>query len=90
MTREFERKTRKPTGRLNEINVTAVQWDEPYAVNELSSLDAGDWLVGLFCLIPIHIAITGSNRFIPLKDGVISSTFEQSLLGASVAEISEA
>jgi hypothetical protein len=90
MTREFERKTRKPTGKLSEISVTAVQWSEQYDTNELSSLDAGDWLVGLFCLIPIHIAITGSNRFIPLKDGVISSTFEQTLLGASVAEISEA
>jgi hypothetical protein len=90
MTKEFERKTRKPTGKLSEINVTAVKRNEKYDTNALSSLEAGDWLVGLFCLIPIHIAITGSNRFIPLKDGVISSTFEQSLLGASVAEISEA
>ncbi|KIM24854.1 hypothetical protein M408DRAFT_26650 [Serendipita vermifera MAFF 305830] len=90
MRREFAQKTHKPTGKLNQVKVTAIQWDQPYRTEEISSLEAGDWFVGLFCLIPIHIAVTGSNRFIPLKDGVISSTFEQSLLGASVAEISEA
>jgi hypothetical protein len=36
------------------------------------------------------LAVTGSNRFIPLKDGMISPQFEQSLLGANVAQISEA
>jgi hypothetical protein len=91
MISEFDIKTRKPNRAiLNAINVTAsTDWDQNNLPHSLSSMDAGDWLVGLFCLIPIHIAITGSNRFIPLKDGVISPKFERSLLGASVAEISE-
>jgi len=33
--------------------------------------------------------VTGQNRFIPLRDGVISQEFEQSLLGADVARIAE-
>ena len=55
-----------------------------------SQFKTGDWLVGLLCLIPINIAVTGQNRFIPLRDGVISPEFEQSLLGADVAHIAEA
>ena len=33
--------------------------------------------------------MTGQNRFIPLRDGVISQEFEQSLLGADVGRIAE-
>lgn len=92
MVREFEHKTRKPTkGLLSQIRIAALShWDPTEVDDQISELQMGDWLVGLFCLIPIHLAITGSNRFIPLKDGVISPEFEQSLLGANVAQISEA
>lgn len=92
MVRDFEHNTRKPTqGLLAQIQVTAQDdWDPTRVDLPTSELQAGDWLVGLFCLIPIHLAVTGSNRFIPLKDGVISPKFEQSLLGANVAQISEA
>ena len=37
--------------------------------------------------IPIHIAITKENRFIPFKDGVSSAELEKSLLGADVGRI---
>jgi hypothetical protein len=92
MIREFEVKTRKPTkGMLRQIKVSAhPEWDPTISPSIISELQAGDWLVGLFCLIPIHLAITKSNRFVPLKDGVSSPEFERSLLGANVAQISEA
>lgn len=92
MIHEFERKTRKPTrGILARIKVSATeQWEPITQEQDISAFQTGDWLVGLFCLIPIHLAVTGANRFKPLKDGVISPAFEQSLLGVSVAEIAEA
>jgi hypothetical protein len=91
MVREFEYSTRKPTkGLLAQIRVTGQEYWDPVVSTPTSEFQAGDWLVGLFCLIPIHLAVTGSNRFIPLKDGMISPQFEQSLLGANVAQISEA
>ena len=52
-----------------------------------SSFRAGEWLADLLCLIPIHIAITHENRFVPLKDGVVSPQLEKSLLGAEVNRI---
>jgi hypothetical protein len=92
MIREFELKTRKPTkGLLRQIKISAsIDWEPTEPTSNISELQAGEWLVGLFCLIPIHLAITKSNRFVPLKDGVISPEFENSLLGANVAQISEA
>jgi hypothetical protein len=92
LIRDFEQTTRKPTRRqLADIYVSASPSFDPTTPHLVpSQFKAGDWLVGLFCLIPIHIAVTGQNRFIPLRDGVISPDFEQSLLGADVAHIAEA
>ncbi|KAJ6581854.1 hypothetical protein B0H19DRAFT_1116733 [Mycena capillaripes] len=90
----FEQQTRKPTGnQLKKIDVRAVDIDElltllstntKWAVSEFR---AGEWLVDLLCLIPIQIAVTQENRFVPLKDGVVSSALEQRLLGAEVGQI---
>ncbi len=91
LVRDFEQKSRKPTTQLAKINTAVQSSFDPTSPNLLvSQFKAGDWLVGLFCLIPIHIAVTGQNRFIPLRDGVISQEFEQSLLGADVGRIAEA
>jgi len=92
LVRDFEQKTRKPTRRqLADVSIAVQPSFDPVSPNfPISQFKAGDWLVGLFCLIPIHIAVTGQNRFIPLRDGVISQEFEQSLLGADVARIAEA
>jgi hypothetical protein len=91
MVKDFEHSIPKPTkGLLAQIRVTGQEHWDPKGASSISELQAGDWLVELFCLIPIHLAVTGSNRFIPLKDGVISPQFDQSLLGADVAQISEA
>ena len=90
----FERASRKPTGdELRGISVSALTFPS-FALQFLSSPDwpvsrfrAGEWLADLLCLIPIHIAITHENRFVPLKDGVVSADLERSLLGAEVNKI---
>ncbi|KAH7908406.1 hypothetical protein BJ138DRAFT_1012879 [Hygrophoropsis aurantiaca] len=93
MIHTFERTTRKPTGDLKSIMVSAV----PFAVPttelsddsdwSVSQFRGGEWLVDLLCLIPIHIAIMKENRFVPLKDGVSSPKLERLLLGAEVSQI---
>ena len=92
LIRDFEQTTRKPTHRqLADISVAVRSSFDPASPNcPVSQFKTGDWLVGLFCLIPIHIAVTGQNRFIPLCNGVISQEFEQSLLGADIARIAKA
>ena len=90
----FKRAARKPTGNeLRGISVSACTFP-PFALQFLSNPDwsvsrlrAGEWLTGLLCLIPIHIAITHENQFVPLKDGVVSAELEKSLLGAAVNKI---
>ena len=91
LIRDFKQRTRKPARQLADINVATQPSFDPASPNfPISQFKSGDWLVGLFCLIPIHIAVTGQNRFIPLRDGVISQEFEQSLLGVDVESIAEA
>ena len=90
----FERASRKPTGdELRSIAVSASTFPS-FADQVLSSPDwpvsrfrAGEWLADLLCLIPIHIAVTHENRFVPLKDGVVSTQLEKALLGAEVNKI---
>ena len=90
----FERGSQKPTGNeLRGISVSARAF-RSFELEFFSSVDwpvscfrAGEWLADLLCLIPIHIAITHENRFIPLKDGVVSAELEKSLLGAEVNKI---
>ncbi|PVF98364.1 hypothetical protein CPB86DRAFT_797339 [Serendipita vermifera] len=87
----FQDKTKKPTGGvLEKIKVSAsTTWNLVDGYIKISELLVGEWFVEMFCLIPIHIAITKSNHFIPLKDGMISPHFEKSLLGAHVSRISD-
>jgi len=90
MTRDFERSTRKPTNhQISDIDVIGVS-TYVLETTHVSQIQAGDWLATLFCLIPVHIAITSQNRFIPLKDGVLSSKFEDSVLGFDVSQIANA
>ncbi|KAI9431852.1 hypothetical protein H4582DRAFT_2084306 [Lactarius indigo] len=72
----FEKTTRKPTGdELRHIKTGTC----PTTVLE--------WLVDVFCLIPIHITICRENRFVPLANGVLSLDLERTLLGAEVNKI---
>ncbi|KAE9406917.1 hypothetical protein BT96DRAFT_954710 [Gymnopus androsaceus JB14] len=94
MIHSFEQRTRKPgSDVLRKIQVDCASFDD--VLQELveesdwdvSELRVGEWLVDVLCLIPIHLAVTRDNRFIPLKDGVSSSALEKSLLGANVSQI---
>jgi hypothetical protein len=94
MVRSFTKTSRKPTGDiLKGITVSArtfTSFAGAFLSNSewpISRFRAGEWLADLLCLIPIHIAITHENRFIPLKDGVLSTELERSLLGAEVNRI---
>jgi hypothetical protein len=90
----FEKTSRKPTGdELKSIVVSVRPFPSFMDVFvfspdwPVSRFRAGEWLADLLCLIPIHIAITHENRFVPLKDGVVSPQLEKSLLGAEVNRI---
>ena len=94
LVQAFERTARKPTGdELSGIEVSAAQfqpfWNKVLSASEwkVSRYCAGEWLVDLLCLIPIHIAVCRENRFVPLSNGVLSAELERSLLGAEVNEI---
>ena len=90
----FEKASRKPTGdELRSISVSGCTFSS-FARRFISSPDwpvsrfrAGEWLADLLCLIPIRIAITHENQFVPLKDGVVSAELESSLLEAEVNKI---
>ncbi|KAJ7587977.1 hypothetical protein C8J56DRAFT_860684 [Mycena floridula] len=90
----FEQQKQKPTGNvLRSIEVDALELAaasarlRPDKKWEVSQFRLGEWLVEMLCLIPIHLAITRENRFIPLRDGVVSTELEKSLLGAEVGQI---
>jgi hypothetical protein len=95
MIQLFQRSTRKPTESvLTSIHVETKAFsdlldglDARADWSQISCLRAGEWMVDLLCLIPIHIAIARDNRFIPLKDGVWTPDLERSLLGAEVGGI---
>jgi hypothetical protein len=94
LVRTFERTVKKPTGEeLRRIKVSAAQFEtfqDDMALHSdwnVSRYRAGEWLVDLLCLIPIHIAVCRENRFIPLADGVLSPDLERTLLGAEVNQI---
>ena len=92
MIKSFEQTTRKPTGdELKNIIVESYMFQDMCAFltadTGISLFRVGEWLVDLLCLIPIHIAITRENRFVPLKDGVSSVELERFLLGAEVGRI---
>ena len=90
----LENNSRKPTGDELKSIVVSARTFPSFTQQFLSSPDwpvssfrTGKWLADLLCLIPIHIAITHRNRFVPLKDGVVSPQLEKSLLEAEVNRI---
>ncbi|KAG8930698.1 hypothetical protein FRC01_002392 [Tulasnella sp. 417] len=89
MIRTFEETSKKPTGqRLASIHVSSSTFDDAeWETPPTSMFKAGEWIVELLCLIPIHIAVADENRFVPLKDGVRDHAVERELLGAEVSRI---
>jgi hypothetical protein len=94
MVRNFTKTSRKPTGDVLKGIIVTARTFSSFARAFLSNPEwpvsrfrGGEWLADLLCLIPIHIAVTLDNRFVPLKDGVLSAQLETSLLGAEVNRI---
>jgi hypothetical protein len=95
MIETFERTSMKPTGdNLSTLHISATTFDSfltnfsPDAEwNATSIFKAGEWVVDLLCLIPIHLALARDDQFVPLKDGVYSVEVEKSLLGADINHI---
>ena len=94
MVRKFTKKARKPTGDVLKGTTVSARTFTSFSHAFLSSpqwpvscFRAGEWLADLLCLIPIHIAVTQENRFVPLKDGVLTTQLDISLLGAEVDKI---
>lgn len=89
MVRTFEETSKKPIGqRLASIHISSMTFDSlEWKAPPSSNFKAGEWIVELLCLIPIHIAVTNENRFTPLKDGVFDPVVERELLGANVSRI---
>ena len=85
----FQKTTRKPVdSQLSRVAVVGMTFTAHMKQPaDSSTFCAGEWLVEILCLIPIHIAVARDNRFIPLKDGVFSLDSERSLLGATVEQI---
>jgi hypothetical protein len=50
----------------------------------ISAFRAGAFFLEILWLLPIHIALTRDNRFVPLKDSVLRADFEKALLGVWV------
>ncbi|CUA74082.1 E3 ubiquitin-protein ligase TRIP12 [Rhizoctonia solani] len=91
MISKFESTARKPMGgTLTSIEVKSVTRIDPNFVDQTSEFKLGSFIVELLCLIPLHLAVTRENRFIPLKDGVWDPDYERSLLGADVPAIIDA
>jgi hypothetical protein len=74
MIRSFEQQTRKPTGDvLKKLQIESASFEDVLGELaeeydwDISELRVGEWLVDVLCLIPIHLAVTRDNRFMPLK-----------------------
>ncbi|KAG9308631.1 hypothetical protein JVU11DRAFT_11582 [Chiua virens] len=95
MIETFERSSKKPTGdKLSMLYISATTFDTFIADfspngewDGISLFKAGEWVVEILCLIPIHLALARDNRFVPLKNGVYSADVERSLLGAEINRI---
>ncbi|CAE6383409.1 unnamed protein product [Rhizoctonia solani] len=83
--------TNKPVGEdLVETIVTSTNSAKFESFEDISEFKLGSYFVELICLIPLHLAITLDNKFMPLKDGVWDPDYESSLVGATIAEVKDA
>ncbi|CAE7194406.1 unnamed protein product [Rhizoctonia solani] len=87
---KLERTTCKPIGaELKSLSVVATSDPPDVLIQNIqrSKYLLGSFVVEFLCLIPLQLAITRDNRFIPLKDGIWDLEYERSLLGADVPSI---
>ncbi|KAG8732984.1 hypothetical protein FRC11_009539 [Ceratobasidium sp. 423] len=90
MISTLRRTTHKPVDReLTTTMVSSAKSAGCELFESASEFKLGSFIVELICLIPIHIAATMDNKFMPLKDGVWDPDYESSLAGLTIAEINE-
>ena len=93
LIRAFKRASGKPTGDYfsdgNYIVEVVPSFDPLNHGVSTSIFPVGDWLLGLICLVPLQLAIANSGYFVPLRNGVVSEQFEQSLFNQSVPHIAD-
>ncbi|KZS89200.1 hypothetical protein SISNIDRAFT_458932 [Sistotremastrum niveocremeum HHB9708] len=88
MMQKCKKQTKKSFDiRLRRRKIETISPGELHFPLPASTFSLGQWIVELLCLLPIQLAITRENRFLPLKDGVLSSEVESSMLGASLGQI---
>ncbi|CAE6489587.1 unnamed protein product [Rhizoctonia solani] len=82
--------TNKPVGEdLVETIVSSTNITKFETFGDISEFKLGSYFVELICLIPLHLAITLDNKFLPLKDGVWDPDYESNLVGATIAEVKD-
>ncbi|KAG8690805.1 hypothetical protein FRC11_009018, partial [Ceratobasidium sp. 423] len=82
--------TNKPVGEdLVETIVSSTNIAKFETFGDISEFKLGSYFVELICLIPLHLAITLDNKFLPLKDGVWDPDYESNLVGATIAEVKD-
>ncbi|KAG8730280.1 hypothetical protein FRC11_007096, partial [Ceratobasidium sp. 423] len=82
--------TSKPVGEdLAKTIVSSTNSGNFESFEHISEFKLGSYFVELICLIPLHLAITLDNKFMPLKDGVWDPEYESRLVGATIAEVNE-
>ncbi|GBB83177.1 hypothetical protein RclHR1_00010059 [Rhizophagus clarus] len=74
----LKRSTKKPTSILKKFSISVITFQEldignwNFQKKFSSEYQLGEWIIHLCCLIPIQIAVTRNNIFLPLKDGLSS------------------
>ncbi|CAE7065773.1 unnamed protein product, partial [Rhizoctonia solani] len=82
--------TNKPVGDdLIETIVSSTSTATFGSFDDISEFKLGSFFVELICLVPLHLAITLDNKFMPLKDGVWDPDYECSMVGATIAEVND-
>ncbi|KAK4689286.1 hypothetical protein P7C73_g826, partial [Tremellales sp. Uapishka_1] len=88
MIASFKLDTCKPTRNVLENIVTRTGTLQSFhLVQTISEFKFGEWLVEMFCLIPLHLAVAKDNKFIPYRNGRDDVEWEKRLLGQNVATI---
>ncbi|EUC62856.1 cytochrome P450 family protein, putative, partial [Rhizoctonia solani AG-3 Rhs1AP] len=90
MISTLRRTTHKPVDwELTSTLVSTTNATSEELLESLSEFKLGSFIVELICLIPIHIAATMDNKFMPLKDGVWDPDYESGLVHSTVEEIND-
>ncbi|CAG8584575.1 25121_t:CDS:10, partial [Gigaspora margarita] len=72
---KYKKETKKPMGHLEKFSVNCINFESyDNIANEFTEHKFGDWIIDLFCLIPIQIAVAHDNKFIPIRDGFLEKT----------------